>query len=190
MADTRQKATLKTDVSTAEVSTVTRQRALRTYSGSPDPSGRLFPPPALEPASVEHTPILAPAGLSWPMSRGGQGQAATQTNSCSRGHTDPAAPRFPGQAGFQDLVTPGQMCPAEDRLTCAWDPPFTGAFSGRPPDEARAWLAAGNEGAEWGSRVAPAAEETQVVGLEQASASQTRLTGAPSLLASLLLFLS
>ena len=124
------------------------------------------------------------------MSRGGQGQAATQTNSCSRGHTDPAAPRFPGQAGFQDLVTPGQMCPAKDRLTCAWDPPFTGAFSGRPPDEARAWLAAGNEGAEWGSRVALAAEETQVVGLEQASASQTRLPGAPSLLASLLLFLS
>ena len=45
MSDTGQKATLKTDVSTAEASTVTRQRALRTYSGSPDPSGRLFPPP-------------------------------------------------------------------------------------------------------------------------------------------------
>lgn len=44
-----------------------------------------------------------------------------------------------------------------------------------------------HEGAEWGSRVAPAAEETQVVGLEQVSASQTRLPAAPSLLASLFL---
>lgn len=94
------------------------------------------------------------------MSCGGRGQAAAPAHSASssgpagregplqprQGHPDPAAPRLPGQAGFQDLVTPGQMCPSEDRLTSAWDPPFTGAFRVRPLDEAPAWLAAENQG--------------------------------------------
>lgn len=82
------------------------------------------------------------------------------------------------------------MCPSEDRLTSARDPPFTGAFRVRPFDEARAWLAADDQGSVCGSLTTRAAQATlkrEGVGREQLSASQARFSGTLSLRASLLL---
>ena len=110
-----------------------------------------FPPTS---ASVGHTPIPALVGrLTRELGRAGPGcvsdqilqqqrtqalagksSSGRQANALPgamgplwlcRSHLDPAAPRLSSQAGFQDLVTIGGLCPWEHRLTKAWNLPLT-----------------------------------------------------------------